>query len=264
MTHPFADTEIEAIPVKVSNFGEMGHTTVTQEKEAEHYTCSTFTLPQGEIIGTGVGAIEPTQVLQLDPLRKRAVLAFNGTGQIILAHSMQQATSLAQNVQQAADEGALVTSPTTITVEATGPLWAVAVPSTGSQPTQDATGSVTSPGAGANVSGTIGAVNLPAGLYQVTTTIYIDGTPVAGTDDDNMKINQSSGAQFHLIVPITGVPVTQTFFLTFNGAQTIGVSASSAGTAGAVYHAQITATQLPIAGASGNLAIGVTQERRNS
>ena len=49
--HVHVDNEVKTAPVS------------TEEHYAEHFTCSSFTLPQGEIIGTGVGAIEPTQIL---------------------------------------------------------------------------------------------------------------------------------------------------------------------------------------------------------
>jgi hypothetical protein len=101
-------------------------------------------------------------------------------------------------------------------------------------------GNVTSPGAGANISGTIAVGNLPQGIYDVTVQTYMDGTPVAGTDDDNMKINQSGGFQTHLLTPVTGAIVTVTYRMPFTGAQSISINANNAGTAGAVYHAMVT------------------------
>jgi hypothetical protein len=114
-----------------------------------------------------------------------------------------------------------------------------------------AQGQVTSPGAGANISGTIAAANLPAGLYQVTAVTYIDGTPAAATDDDNMKFNQSGGGiQTHIAVPSTGVPTTTTMLVNFSGAQTIQIQSSNVATAGAVYHASLTVTPISLTVAS--------------
>ena len=104
--------------------------------------------------------------------------------------------------------------------------------------------SITSPGAGGNASGTIAAANLPAGLYEVTVVAYIDGTVAAATDDDNLKINQSAGAQTHLAVPSNGQVSTTRMILAFTGSQTISVQVIAAGTAGSVYHASITCNLL--------------------
>jgi hypothetical protein len=251
--HVHVDNEVATKPV------------ATEEHYAEHFTCSTFTLPQGEIIGTGVGAIEPTQILQLDPLRQRAVLSFNGTGQIILAHSIQQATSLAQNVQQAADQGALVTCPATMTVEATGPLWAVGVSSGTSQNTVESQGTVTAPAANASITPGIAAASLPAGTYVISGSAYIDGTPVQGTDNDNIKLTVGGNTLGgNLAVPISGSVVTfGPYTVTVNGAQAVRLNANVAGSAGAIYHGLIYATPVPFIDSSAGLAVGVTQERRN-
>jgi hypothetical protein len=236
----------------------------TEEHYAEHFTCSTFTLPQGEIIGTGVGAIEPTQILQLDPLRQRAVLSYSGSGQVILAHSVQQATSLAQNVQQAADQGALVTSPATMAVEATGPLWAVGLQASPSQNSNSAHGAITSPTAGQAIA-TITGANLPAGQYTVSGTVYVDGT-VAAADDDNMKL--TVGGVTIMVIAYNGEATDQGVTIppvtvTVNGAQSIALSAVAVGTTGAVYHGTIVATPFPFITTGGGLSVGVTQERRN-
>jgi hypothetical protein len=119
------ETEAGILKVHVDNAGEIanGHPVETREKEAEHISCSSWFLPTGDIVPGGT--VEPQQLLNLDPLRKRAVIGVNGTGQAIFCHSIPQAISSASTVTSQPDEGFVVTAPCTFTVEATGPLWVV-------------------------------------------------------------------------------------------------------------------------------------------
>lgn len=262
---------LQAIGVRVENFEEFSPVFRTEEVEAGHFTCSTFTLPQGEIIGAGVQATEPTQILQLDPLRKRAVVSFNGTGQIVLAHSVQQATSLAANVQQAADEGALFTCPGSITVESTAPLWAVAISnSQAALNSAFAYGKATGPAAFTAIV-TIPAGSLPAGQWSFTVTTFLDGT-ITAADEDNFRILVNGAVlAANIIQPgptAAGVQAqamtTGPFTVTMTGAGAISVqSANNAGGIACVYHAEIVATPLSLAGNAGAAAVGVVQERRD-
>lgn len=257
--------EVQAVRVHIDNADEIGERVKvarTQEMEPEHFTTSTFILPGlGLLPSPGGQVVLPTQVLQLDPLRKTAVLSFNGNGQVILAHSQQQVQSLQANVQTAADEGALITCPTTIRVTGTAPLWAVGIPSSTS-PVSGVTsggnkGAVTDPGAFA----TIVSTTALTGTYQVTVTVYVDGTTTAA-DGDNMEFNANGTVT--LAYPGTVVfPVTYTFTETLTATSMNVKSVAAASGAAAVYHAQITYTQIAGPGSANVLSVGVVQERRN-
>lgn len=97
------------------------------------------------------------------------------------------------------------------------------------------TGKVTTPAAGATIVVT-GTLN--AGLWYAEITLYIDGTPVPATDDDNFVINGHGVG-----CPSNGNPVKKCVYLFLTGSTPITVQAGGAGTAGAVYHADIIATQ---------------------
>ena len=245
--------------VHVDNLSEISRVTKTEEVEPQHFTTSGFILP-----ATGTNSGAPVQILQLDPLRKRATVTFNGTGQVALCHSLQQATSMQQAQNINADEGALITCPAIVKVESTGPMWAVlagtATASVVNPATATVSGSVTAPGAG----GTIITSPALSGYYQFTVSIYIDGTVVAATDDDNMEFSYG-GSFYHLSVPAdsTGPVIATTVFTGSPNAAAAKVTANNAGSAAAVYHAQIAYTQLATSGAS-TVAVGVVQERRNS
>jgi len=249
----------DPVAVHVINPEDMKGPVQTEEKEAQHYTCSSFTLPQGEIIGTGVGAIEPTQILQLDPLRKRAVIGVNGSGQVILAHSLQQATSLAQNIQQAADEGALFTAPCTLTAEATGPLWAVglstSLPANGNNPSTPV--SVTG---AANATATAATPPPAAGEYASLTSLSYSFS-AASTSASTLTVT-SSGTLFTLNIPVGAL--SGTIPLPPGGIQgavataiSVALTAAGAGITGTV---NISYQQ----SASSVIQVGVAQERRNS
>jgi hypothetical protein len=103
---------------------------------------------------------------------------------------------------------------------------------------QTAVGATTAPTAGQGIA-TIASANLPAGTYEVSGSVYLDGT-VTPADGDNFKLNINST---HLLAPATSVVATPfgPFFMTLNGAQALVVQANAAGSAAAVYHASITA-----------------------
>lgn len=112
-TTPVVEQFLETIPVRV-----VGEVTVaaTVEIEAEHADCMTF---------AGSAAAPPVQILQLDPLRKRAVLLFTGVGNGFICHSLQQAFD--QIKQGTTPVSAPVTVGSNFVYESTAPLWFVGV-----------------------------------------------------------------------------------------------------------------------------------------
>lgn len=105
--------------------------------------------------------------------------------------------------------------------------------------TISANGAITAPIAGASISGPI---TLAAGVvYSVTATVYVDGTVVTTTDDDNMKFGGTSGPANHLAYAAGLPPQSYTWQVTGNGG-IISIINNNAGSAAAVYHAMITAT----------------------
>jgi hypothetical protein len=101
-----------------------------------------------------------------------------------------------------------------------------------------AVGSVTSPAGAVTVANT---GTIPVGLYLVTVTVYIDGTVVTATDDDNLKISMIiAGINSKVLaVPSNGQVVTYKFVGMINN---VTVGTGAAGTAGSIYHAAIVAT----------------------
>lgn len=258
--------EFEAVHVHVDNASEIGAPAAvkTEEKEAEHYTTSSFTLPGGEIIGTGTGAVEPVQILQLDPLRKRAVLTFVGTGQVALAHTANVAQSIANNPNVGAgDEGALVSSPGAIAVEATGPMWAVPVPiAAGSSNSLTGIGIVTSATAG-QVIATTPASPVTA-VYVINWAVVDSGTLGAG-DEQNMGLYVNGVLVSTAINGVNAGTIENQPPVTYSvpAGATIQVKAINNATASSTYQASITAAPQNVQQASGTLVVGVTQERRN-
>jgi hypothetical protein len=260
----------DAVKVHVINLDDI-KITRTEEIEPAHFTASSFILPVPGLTSGGQAdenANVPTQILQLDPLRKETVISFNGSGQVILAHSNQQAQSLQQGTNQFADDGFLVTAPSSIRVEGTGPLWAIAASgSAASANTVTGQSKFTSPTAG-QIMASIAAASLPAGTYTVYTNAYIDGTFVAATDDDNIELGYGSTIVGALNVPAdtagqTG-PLFGPYMITLNGAQALKLIAIATGTVGSVYHTWLSATPYPAAAASGFVTVGVLQERRGA
>jgi hypothetical protein len=217
--------------------------TEIEERVADFSSWVPFTVPL-------LTAALPVQLLQRRPLRHKAYIQNNdGTNSVLLAETPQK-------IQ--ANQGFLLGPGKVQIHESQEPVYAgMTAPGAGSQQTAVAQGQVTSPGAGANISGFIGPASLPAGTYQVVVAVYIDGTPAPATDDDNMKLNISGGLQTHLSVPSNGQVVTYTFYTTLNGAQTIDVITNNAGTAGSVYHASLLVTPYPISAAGEGTTISI-------
>ena len=249
----------------------------TEEFEPEHFVATSYVLP---VTGLTSGdqpdynANDPTQILQLDLLRKETVLAINGTGQVWLAHSAAQAVALQTGNNQGADSGTLITSPATVKITGTAPLWAI--PASGNNSgtytnalnTVHAQGKTTSPGAGATIA-VITAANLAANTtYVVTGSIYVDGTLAPATDDDNMKMLAAGiSSTLNVSADVEAPSQFGPFYVTFGPAPSnISIQAIAAGTASSVYHAEIYANPYPMTGASGAgiITVGVLQSRRGA
>lgn len=106
-------------------------------------------------------------------------------------------------------------------------------------------GKATAPGAGAAIA-TIALTRLQAGTtYKVTVYVFVDGTPTAATDDDNMQL-MSNGASVSQLE--FGISNDNERFEAFNvtipaaAASGLVVQAIGAGTAGATYHVIMVAT----------------------
>jgi len=252
--------------VRVQNPHDIAHAIVqqTEEVRSEHAVTSTWALPALPLVNPAQNS--PVEIVPLDPLRKRAVITLNGSGQIIIAHSEAQALHLQQNIQQAADEGALFTVPANFEYTSKAPLWAVGVPAFNPPNTVGAKGSVTAPGAGAVIA-SIGTASLTVGLtYQVNVVVYLDGTIVVATDEDNMALRFGGTTIAPLIYPgVNSVPVsTGPYYINVATSNTINVIAVGAGSVAAVYHAQIYATPYPFSPTSGIVQAGAVVERLDS
>jgi hypothetical protein len=114
-------------------------------------------------------------------------------------------------------------------------------PAPATTPSVSNEGEVTTPAANASIA-LIPTILLPAGTYLVTISLYVDGTPAAATDDDNMKLTLTGATFANLENTSTGSVTNASYTVTVNGAQNIGVQAKNLATTGAVYHALITAT----------------------
>lgn len=113
-------------------------------------------------------------------------------------------------------------------------------PSTGQSSTAPG---ITAPGSGA----TLVTTTPPAGQYQVQVNTYLDGTLVAGTDDDNFRfrITGAGGYSINMVQPaVAGFTTTSYFEVVVNGANAVTVVTIAAGSASAVYHAQLVLTQI--------------------
>lgn len=115
-------------------------------------------------------------------------------------------------------------------------------PVLGSQALTNA-GSVTSPGAGAQI---VQTPALSAGVYNVTVTTMLGGT-VSATDANNMQISLGQPQPVLPVSTIVGQVDTYTYQATVSSLTNhIAVKAIAAGTVGAIYYATISA--VPAAG----------------
>lgn len=106
----------------------------------------------------------------------------------------------------------------------------------------DVLGSATTPGAGTAIATT---GTLPSGLYEVVVTTSLEGTIAAATDENNFQLQVGATVLGGLSSEgVVGVPFENPMIpVTVPAAgAAITVNAIGAGTSGAVYKAQITAT----------------------
>lgn len=233
----------------------------TEEVEAGHFSSQSFILPPAGNVTPQVNYNQnvPAQILALDPLRKRAVISINGTGQCFMCHSQAQAQSLQFGPTQNADEAALITAPFAFTAEATGPLWAVLATTAViglSAPTfatstgaANATTTLTIPAAGASLSDIIQDLNVTFSAASLNATTL---TVQSGADILYQTSIASGATSFDLPSALAGI-------LEGLQGQTIVITVTAAGaaitsTVNTTYQAQ---TSTP-----GAVTVGVLQERR--
>lgn len=106
-----------------------------------------------------------------------------------------------------------------------------------------AEGAVTGPGAGT----TIAQVVLPPGTYLIGWTVAYGAGAVAAVEQNNMQLTGLTGGPLTALIEATAGQGASQQPVTFTGGATIAVKNVAAGTATAVYEAQIVAT--PVAGA---------------
>lgn len=110
-------------------------------------------------------------------------------------------------------------------------------------------GAITSATAGQAIA-TIAAASLTAGVqYLIDVYAYADGTLVAATDDDNMRV-EFNGASLGTIPFNADTADASPYKFTIpvspaaNGTNSLQIQAIAAATTGAVYHATVVATPL--------------------
>ena len=110
-----------------------------------------------------------------------------------------------------------------------------------------ASGSATDPAANTAIAFT---GTLPAGVYQVSATVFLSGT-VTAADGSNMELVADSAQVGVIAYPgVANVPVTYTATVTLTTAGTIGIQAvADASGASAVYDGSVTATPVSPAAA---------------
>lgn len=113
-------------------------------------------------------------------------------------------------------------------------------------------GSVTNPGTFTAIAAT--GNNVPAGLYNVTATVFLSGT-VTAADANNMFIGGSNITAVHIAYPgIANVPVTLSTVVQATGGDTLRVINTAAASGGsAIYNASITAT--PVGGQGDSMLV---------
>jgi hypothetical protein len=119
--------EIPVVHVHVDNAFDMQPVMPVQEVEATHATSAAFILPAAGPASSNVDANQnlPVCILQLDPLRKRAIISGVGAGTCFICTSQQQAQNLQFGPNQNADEAAIIQSPFLFEYDSIAPLWAV-------------------------------------------------------------------------------------------------------------------------------------------
>lgn len=107
-------------------------------------------------------------------------------------------------------------------------------------PSSEVDGSVTSPAANAVI---VTSPLLAAGTYIVSWSVGLEGTPAAGTDNDNFQLRANAATQAtSLNLGAVGEYPQQQQTLNLTSSGTIVIRAVAAGTAGAIYRAQLVIT----------------------
>lgn len=233
----------------------------TEEIEPSHFISNAYLLPAaGPIPGDPDGNInDPVQILQLDPMRKEAIISLTGSGNVYFAHAFNQALSLQQNVDQAADGGALVSAPSTFKAEGTGPLWAIQQNASGT--TQTAVTASASPAAGAAGSATL-PLFTAGNQYLTGFTVSTSGNGTASGIRTITVSNVQGGPYTYYIDDVAGTPNTVTINYPGLGLQAIGgdpqvaISALASGSS----------SQILVQGSdqATSVVVGVLQSRRGT
>jgi hypothetical protein len=190
----------------------------TEEIEPSHFISNAYLLPAaGPISGDPDGNInDPVQILQLDPMRKEAIISVAGSGNVYFAHSYAQAMSLQQAVDQAADGGFLVTAPCTFKAEGTGPLWAITQNASGTS--QTVVSASASPAAGAAGSATL-PLFTAGNQYLTGFTVSTSGNGTAA-GLRTVTVSNVQGAPYTYYIYDDGglgTPTPQTLTITYPG-----------------------------------------------
>lgn len=122
---------MDIVHVHVDNVQELQPSVKTEEKEPEHFDCSTIVIPE-PTTNIGGGALKAHQIAN-DPLRK-SISIFSIDSPIVVCSSYNQAQD---GANQAAGvpfpQGAYVPAGGTVSLDGTGPLWIVATVATASR-----------------------------------------------------------------------------------------------------------------------------------
>lgn len=117
--------------------------------------------------------------------------------------------------------------------------------------TQSTYGTVTTPGAGAVI---VQLANLLPGEYQIEWVVELQGTPAAGTDNDNMAVNLSGTQKARSVNPAAvGTYPQEPINLDVQSGNTLNIAAIAAATAGAIYSGTLTVVPLQLGGLQGEL-----------
>jgi hypothetical protein len=183
----FAEPHDGKIHVHVDNAEDLRPVQRTQEVEPGHYTTQSFVLPPtgAQTPQADYNQNVPVNILQLDPLRKRAIISVSGVGSCFICASQAQAQSLQFGSSQSPDSASLVTAPFSFPAEATAPLWAVlANPGAVNQIVLGATGVAAYNNNSVGVNQTISGGTVTAIAINGVTTGLTSGTffvPAGGT-----------------------------------------------------------------------------------
>lgn len=108
---------------------------------------------------------------------------------------------------------------------------------------QSVIGVATGPAAGATICTTPG---MPAGMYKLLCTFYVDGTALP-VDADNMRARWTGFATQMAVIPSSAVvPVQYELVVILPAAGSVSVVTNAAATSTAVYHASLIITPITV------------------